>query len=86
MQPRTTAALGEIGGGMVLSVEYPLGGQQSLNAHGAAGVDPGRGDAHLGAKAEAEAVRKTRAGVVENTGAVHAAQELLGGGICREKN
>jgi len=85
VQPRASAPLGEVGGGVVLSVEDPLGGQQPLHAHRAAGVDAGGGDAHLGAKAEPEAVREPRAGVVEHTGAVHAAQELLGRRICKWK-
>lgn len=58
VQPRATSALGEVGGGVVLSVQYPLGGQQALHAHRSAGVDAGGRDAHLGSKPEPEAVRE----------------------------
>lgn len=67
---------------MILAVEYPFGGQQTLDAHRAACMNPGRGDAHLGAEAEAEAVRETRARIVEHTGAVHGVEETLCRGIC----
>lgn len=85
MQPRAATSLGEVGGGMVLPLEDPLGGQQPLHSHRPAGVDPGSGDAHLGTKAKPETVRKPGAGVVEHTGAVHAAQELPGRRICEWK-
>lgn len=82
VQPGAWSTLGKVGCRMVLSVEYPFGGQQTLDADWAACMDPGRGYAHLGAQAEPEAVRETRARIVEHTGAVHAAKEMLCRGIC----
>lgn len=72
------SALGEIGGSVVGAVQHPLGGQQTLDADRAAGVNARRRDAHLGAQTEAEAVRKARRCIVEHTGAVHLALEVLG--------
>lgn len=46
---RAGAALGEVGGRVTVARQYPLGGQQSLDAHGTARVYSGRADAHLGA-------------------------------------
>lgn len=75
------AALGEVGGGVAVPGQHPLGGEEALHADGAAGVDAARADAHLGSEAEAEAVSEPGAGVVEDAGAVHVALELLGGGL-----
>ena len=36
-------------GGVGVALEDPLGGQESLHAHGTTGVNPTGGDAHLGA-------------------------------------
>lgn len=84
VQPGASAAIRKVRRRMILAVKYPFGGQQSLYADRAACVYPCRRDAHLGTKAKAEAVSETRARVVEHTGAVHAAQEVLSGGICTE--
>lgn len=84
VQPGASAAIRKVRRRMILAVKYPFGGQQSLYADRAACVYPCRRDAHLGTKAKAEAVSETRARVVEHTGAVHAAQEVLSGGICME--
>lgn len=46
---RPAAAVGELGGRVTVAAQYPLGGQQSFDADGAACVYPGRADAHLGA-------------------------------------
>lgn len=78
MEPGAAAGLWEVGGGVVLPVEHPLGGEQALDAHGAPGVDPRRADADLGAQAEPEAVGEARACVVEDASAVHFALELFG--------
>lgn len=86
VQPGASAALRKVRCRMILTVEYPFGGQQTLDTDGAACMDPCRGDAHLGAKAKAEAVSETRARIVEHTGAVHAAQEVLSAGICTKPN
>lgn len=67
---------------MILAVEYPFGGQQTLDAHRPTCMYPGRRDAHLGAKSEPKAVRETRARIVEHTGAVHRVEETLCRGIC----
>lgn len=48
VQVRAVAALGEISGRVTVSRQYPLGGQQSLDAHGTPSVYSSRADAHLG--------------------------------------
>jgi len=40
-------ALGKVGGRVALPPQDPLGGQETLQTHGAPGVDPSRADAHL---------------------------------------
>lgn len=59
-------------------VEYPLGGQQPLDADRSSRVDPRRADSHLGTEAEPEAVRETGTRVVEDARTVHPALELRG--------
>lgn len=67
---------------MVLSIQYPFAGEQALDADWSAGVDARRGDANLGAQAEAEAIGEPRTGIVEDAGAVHLLLEVLGRVIC----
>ena len=62
---------------VVRAPDLPLSSQQSLNPHGAPGVDAPGGDADLGAETEAETVSEPGARVVENTGRVHSGQESL---------
>ena len=44
--------------GIVDAPEHPLGGEQALDADGAAGVDAAGGDADLGPEAQPETVSK----------------------------
>mmetsp|Transcript_37522 Transcript_37522/g.83522 ORF Transcript_37522/g.83522 Transcript_37522/m.83522 type:complete len:461 (-) Transcript_37522:665-2047(-) len=62
---------------LAVALEQPLGGQQALNAHRAAGMDAARGDANLCAQAKAEAVTEACGGVVHDAGAVHPLEEVM---------
>ena len=65
-------------GGVRLAPQLPLGGQEPLHPHRPPSVDPPGGDAHLRPQAQTEPVGEPRAGVVEDAGGVHGAEELLG--------
>lgn len=57
--------------------QQPPGRQQTLHADRATCMDAGRADAHLCAQPKPEAICKTGRRIVEDTGTVHAAQEIL---------
>ena len=45
-------------GRVVGAPELQFGGEEALHAHGAPGVDPARGDVHLGIQAQTVSVSK----------------------------
>lgn len=67
---KVPASLGEIGGHSVGALKEPLGCEETLHADGAAGVDAGGADAHLGAEPEAVPIGETGRDIVEDTGRV----------------
>ena len=78
-------ARGVIIGRVAVTVQDPLGGQESLDPHGAAGVDPAGGDADLGAESETVAVGHPAGAVGEDAGRVDGVEEgLLGVGVLRD--
>ena len=50
-------ALGEVPRQAAVALQHPLGGEQTLHAHGAPGVDAARADAHLVARTEGQGCR-----------------------------
>lgn len=70
-------ALAEVLHRLTVAEELPLGGEQAFDAHWATGVNAPRGDAHLGAQAEAVAIGEASGGIVEDAGTVHGLHELI---------
>lgn len=71
--------LGEFRGHPVVTLEDPLGREETLHPDGAAGVDAGGADAHLGAEPEAIAVGEAGRDIVEDAGGVDGVEEAVGG-------
>lgn len=69
------ARLAEIGGRVAFPPEDPLGGEQPLQAHGAAGVDARRAEAHLWSCAHKKKKKKKvgRRGIAAGQQRSHAA-------------